>query len=432
MNAADKKIFSHRDSMNTVSFSFLFAAMLLATLGVKLWLSARQLRHVAQHRDHVPAQFAQKIPLAAHQKAADYTIAKTQFNMILLVVNTAVLVGFTLLGGLQWLSEQISYLAGDGMLYQLGLIVAVMLISSVIDLPFDYYKQFTLEEKFGFNKMKPALFFTDLIKNTVVSALIGLPLIWVILSVMEKAGDLWWLYAWGIWCVFQIFMLAFYQSVIAPLFNKFTPLEDTSLQTRIEGLMQRVGFASKGLFVMDGSRRSAHGNAYFSGFGAAKRIVFFDTLLARLAPSEIEAVLAHELGHFKLRHVIQRIAIVFALSLGFLALLGYLKNQLWFYQGLGVTPMLNASNDAMVLILFMLSLPVFTFLLSPLTSIRSRKQEFEADAFAAQHSNAQDLISALVKLYEDNASTLTPDPLHSAFYDSHPPASLRVQRLLTQ
>ena len=432
MNAADKTIFSHRDSMNTVSFSFLFAAMLLATLGVKLWLSARQLRHVAQHRDHVPAQFAQKIPLAAHKKAADYTISKTQFNMILLVVNTAVLVGFTLLGGLQWLSEQISYLAGDGMVYQLGLIVAVMLISSVIDLPFDYYKQFTLEEKFGFNKMKPALFFTDLIKNTVVSALIGLPLIWVILSVMEKAGDLWWLYAWGIWCVFQIFMLAFYQSVIAPLFNKFTPLEDTSLQTRIEGLMQRVGFASKGLFVMDGSRRSAHGNAYFSGFGAAKRIVFFDTLLARLAPSEIEAVLAHELGHFKLRHVIQRIAIVFALSLGFLALLGYLKNQLWFYQGLGVTPMLNASNDAMVLILFMLSLPVFTFLLSPLTSIRSRKQEFEADAFAAKHSNAQDLISALVKLYEDNASTLTPDPLHSAFYDSHPPASIRVQRLLTQ
>jgi STE24 endopeptidase len=348
------------------------------------------------------------------------------------VVNTAVLVGFTLLGGLQWLSEQISTLAGDGMVYQIGLIVAVMLISSVIDLPFDYYKQFTLEEKFGFNKMKPSLFFTDLIKNTVVSALIGLPLIWVILSVMEKAGDLWWLYAWGIWCVFQIFMLAFYQSVIAPLFNKFTPLEDASLQTRIEGLMQRVGFASKGLFVMDGSRRSAHGNAYFSGFGAAKRIVFFDTLLARLAPSEIEAVLAHELGHFKLRHVIQRIAIVFALSLGFLALLGYLKNQLWFYQGLGVTPMLNASNDAMVLILFMLSLPVFTFLLSPLTSIRSRKQEFEADAFAAQHSNAQDLISALVKLYEDNASTLTPDPLHSAFYDSHPPASIRVQRLLTQ
>ncbi len=417
--------------MNTASFSLLFAAMLLATLGVKLWLSTRQLRHVAQHRDHVPAQFAEKIPLAAHQKAADYTIAKTQFNMLLLVVNTAVLVGFTLLGGLQWLSEQVSLIAGDGMLYQLGLIVAVMLVSSVIDLPFDYYKQFTLEEKFGFNKMKPALFFTDLIKNTLVSALIGLPLIWVILTVMGKAGDLWWLYAWGIWCVFQIFMLGFYQSVIAPLFNKFTPLEDASLKTRIEGLMQRVGFASKGLFVMDGSRRSAHGNAYFSGFGAAKRIVFFDTLLARLAPSEIEAVLAHELGHFKLRHVIQRIAIVFTLSLGFLALLGYLKNQLWFYQGLGVTPMLNASNDAMVLILFMLSLPVFTFLLSPLTSIRSRKQEFEADAFAAQHSNAQDLISALVKLYEDNASTLTPDPLHSAFYDSHPPASVRVQRLLT-
>jgi STE24 endopeptidase len=416
--------------MDSQTFSYLFAAFLLATLTVKLWLSVRQLRHVLAHRDAVPVQFAEKIPLAAHQKAADYTVDKTRLKIVMLLVNAVMLVGFTLLGGLQWLSVQLIELAGPGMLYQIALLVAVMLISSVVDLPFDYYKQFTLEEKFGFNKMSRSLFFSDLLKNTVVGAAIGLPLVWVTLTLMEKAGELWWLYAWVLWCGFQVLMLGFYQTVVAPLFNKFTPLQDDSLRARIEGLMQRVGFASKGLFVMDGSRRSAHGNAYFSGFGAAKRIVFFDTLLSRLAPNEIEAVLAHELGHFKLHHVIKRIGVMFILSLGFLALLGFLKNQLWFYQGLGVTPMFNASNDAMALILFMFALPVFSFLLSPLTSISSRKHEFEADAFAAKHSSSQDLISALVKLYEDNASTLTPDPLHSAFYDSHPPASLRVERLL--
>jgi STE24 endopeptidase len=417
--------------MDPQSFSLLFAAFLLATLAVKLWLSSRHIRHIAQHRDAVPAQFAHKIPLAAHQKAADYTIAKTRLKIVLLVVNAAVLLGFTLLGGLQWLSMALFDVAGAGMVYQLGLIAAVTLIGSVVDLPFDYYKQFRLEEQFGFNKMTPGLFFSDMLKHTLVGAVIGLPLIWVTLALMEQAGALWWLYAWLIWCGFQIFMLGFYQNLIAPLFNKFTPLQDESLRSRIEGLMQRVGFASKGLFVMDGSRRSAHGNAYFSGFGAAKRIVFFDTLLSRLAPNEIEAVLAHELGHFKLNHVIQRIAVMFVISLGLLAVLGYLKNQVWFYQGLGVEPMMAASNDAMALILFMFALPVFTFLFSPVLSITSRKNEFEADAFAAKHSNSQDLISALVKLYEDNASTLTPDPLHSAFYDSHPPASVRVEKLLT-
>jgi STE24 endopeptidase len=417
--------------MDPQSFSLLFAAFLLATLAVKLWLSSRHIRHIAQHRDAVPAQFAHKIPLAAHQKAADYTIAKTRLKIVLLVVNAVVLLGFTLLGGLQWLSMALFDVAGAGMVYQLGLIAAVTLIGSVVDLPFDYYKQFRLEEQFGFNKMTPGLFFSDMLKHTLVGAAIGLPLIWVTLALMEKAGALWWLYAWLIWCGFQIFMLGFYQNLIAPLFNKFTPLQDESLRSRIEGLMQRVGFASKGLFVMDGSRRSAHGNAYFSGFGAAKRIVFFDTLLSRLAPNEIEAVLAHELGHFKLNHVIQRIVVMFVISLGLLAVLGYLKNQVWFYQGLGVEPMMAASNDAMALILFMFALPVFTFLFSPVLSITSRKNEFEADAFAAKHSNSQDLISALVKLYEDNASTLTPDPLHSAFYDSHPPASIRVEKLLT-
>ena len=416
--------------MDPQSFSLLFAAFLLATLAVKLWLSSRHIRHIAQHRDAVPAQFAHKIPLAAHQKAADYTIAKTRLKIVLLVVNAVVLLGFTLLGGLQWLSMALFDVAGAGMVYQLGLIAAVTVIGSVVDLPFDYYKQFRLEEEFGFNKMTPGLFFSDMLKHTLVGAAIGLPLLWVTLALMEQAGALWWLYAWLIWCGFQIFMLGFYQNLIAPLFNKFTPLQDESLRSRIEGLMQRVGFASKGLFVMDGSRRSAHGNAYFSGFGAAKRIVFFDTLLSRLAPNEIEAVLAHELGHFKLNHVIKRIGVMFIISLAFLALLGYLKNQVWFYQGLGVEPMMAASNDAMALILFMFALPVFTFLFSPVLSITSRKNEFEADAFAAKHSNSQDLISALVKLYEDNASTLTPDPLHSAFYDSHPPASIRVQKLL--
>jgi STE24 endopeptidase len=417
--------------MDPQSFSLLFAAFLLTTLGVKLWLSSRHIRHIAQHRNAVPQQFAHKIPLAAHQKAADYTIAKTRLKIVLLVVNAVVLLGFTLLGGLQWLSVALFNVAGSGMVYQLALIAAVTVIGSVIDLPFDYYKQFRLEEKFGFNKMTLGLFFSDMLKHTLVGAAIGLPLIWVTLTLMEKAGALWWLYAWLIWCGFQIFMLGFYQNLIAPLFNKFTPLQDESLRSRIEGLMQRVGFASKGLFVMDGSRRSAHGNAYFSGFGAAKRIVFFDTLLSRLAPNEIEAVLAHELGHFKLNHVVKRIAVMFVISLGLLALLGYLKNQVWFYQGLGVEPMMAASNDAMALILFMFALPVFVFLFSPVLSISSRKNEFEADAFAAKHSNSQDLISALVKLYEDNASTLTPDPLHSAFYDSHPPASIRVEKLLS-
>jgi STE24 endopeptidase len=416
--------------MDSHNFSFLFAAFLLATLAVKLWLASRHIRHVTRHRNTVPEQFATKIPLAAHQKAADYTVAKTRLKIVLLVVNAVVLIGFTLMGGLQWLADTLAPSVGTGMTYQIALIVAVAVISGLIDLPFDYYKQFRLEDRFGFNKMSPSLFFSDLVKSSFIGALIGLPLLWVTLTLMDQAGSLWWLYAWLLWCGFQLFMLGFYQSLIAPLFNKFTPLEDDSLRQRIEGLMKRVGFASKGLFVMDGSRRSAHGNAYFSGFGAAKRIVFFDTLLSRLAPNEIEAVLAHELGHFKLNHVIKRVVVMFVISLGFLALLGWLKNQAWFYTGLGVTPLMDGSNDAMALILFMFVLPVFTFLFSPLLSITSRKNEFEADAFAAAHSNSQDLISALVKLYEDNASTLTPDPLHSAFYDSHPPASVRVQKLL--
>jgi STE24 endopeptidase len=416
--------------MYSHAFSILFISFLAVTLIVRFWLGSRHIRHILAFRSAVPPQFAEKIPLAAHQKAADYTVAKTKLSMVMLLVSTAVLIGFTLLGGLQLLSVTLIKLTGSGMTYQIALLVAFGIISGLLDLPFDYYSQFVLEEKFGFNKMTLGLFITDMAKGALIGAAIGLPLIWVILTLMDKSGPMWWFYAWLVWSGFQLLMLVLYPSVIAPLFNKFTPLDDDSLRARIENLMQRVGFASKGLFVMDGSKRSAHGNAYFSGFGAAKRIVFFDTLISRLAPEEIEAVLAHELGHFKLKHIVKRIVVMFAISLGFLALLGYLKTQVWFYTGLGVEPMLGASNDAMALILFMLTLPVFTFLFSPLNSISSRKHEFEADAFAAKHTNAQNLVSALVKLYEDNASTLTPDPIHSAFYDSHPPATTRIKKLL--
>jgi STE24 endopeptidase len=417
--------------MYSLAFSILFVSLLVLTLAVRFWLASRHIRHVLRHRAAVPPEFAHTIPLAAHQKAADYTVAKTKFGLLGLLINTLVLVGFTLLGGLQWLSVAVYQHTGPGMTYQLALMAGFALITGLIDLPFDYYKQFGMEQRFGFNKMTPGLFFADLLKGVALGAVIGLPLVWVVLTLMAKAGDLWWLYAWFVWSAFQLLMMVLFPTVIAPLFNKFTPLADEALKARIEGLMARVGFASKGLFVMDGSKRSAHGNAYFSGFGANKRIVFFDTLLARLAPQEIEAVLAHELGHFKLKHIIKRIAIMFALSLAFLALLGYLKTRLWFYTGLGVDPLLlpGQNNDAMVLLLFMLVLPVFTFLLGPLTSLSSRKHEFEADAFAARHTDANDLVSALVKMYEDNASTLTPDPLHSAFYDSHPPASVRIRHL---
>jgi STE24 endopeptidase len=415
--------------MSSLGFSVLFVTFLVLTLGLRFWLASRHIRHVARHRVQVPAEFAAKIPLDAHQKAADYTVARTRIGLASLLFNSAVLIGFTLFGGLQALSTVLLHAFGPGMLHQMSLVVAFAVISGVLDLPFDYYRQFVLESRFGFNKMTVGLWLGDMVKGVLVGAAIGLPLLWVVLTLMDKTGSLWWFYAWLVWSGFQLLMMVLYPTVIAPLFNKFTPLKDDGLKARIEGLMARVGFASKGLFVMDGSKRSAHGNAYFSGFGANKRIVFFDTLLERLAPQEIEAVLAHELGHFKLKHIVKRIVVLFAISLGFLALLGYLKEQAWFYAGLGVQPLLGASNDAMALILFALVLPVFTFVLSPLSSITSRKHEFEADAFAARHTDARDLVSALVKMYEDNASTLTPDPLHSAFYDSHPPASVRIRHL---
>jgi len=415
--------------MSSFGFSVVFVVFFVLTLGLRFWLATRHIRHVARHRAAVPAEFAPKVTLAAHQKAADYTVAKTRLGIVSMLWGGAVLIMFTLLGGLQLLSLALVPLVQPGLWHQFALVVAFAIISGLLDLPLDWYRQFVLEQRFGFNKMTRRLWWSDQLKGALVGAVIGLPLLWVVLTLMEKSGDLWWFYTWLVWSGFQLLMLAIYPSLIAPLFNKFTPLEDVTVKERIEALMQRVGFASRGLFVMDGSKRSAHGNAYFSGFGRAKRIVFFDTLLSRLEPHEIEAVLAHELGHFKLRHIVKRIVVMFALSLAFLALLGYLKNQAWFYTGLGVLPFMNASNDGMALVLFMLVLPIFTFPLAPLSSITSRKHEFEADAFAAKHTDHRFLVSALVKMYEDNASTLTPDPLHSAFYDSHPPAAVRVKHL---
>ncbi|WP_116136406.1 M48 family metallopeptidase [Trinickia diaoshuihuensis] len=416
--------------MPALDFTVLFAAMVVAMVATKLWLASRQIRFVAARKDAVPAQFADTIPLAAHRRAADYTVVRTRLSMLEIIVGAAVLVGLTLLGGVQVLHHAIVGWLGEGYAGQIALVAAVVVITSAIDLPFDYYRQFVVEERFGFNRMTRAIFFADLAKGAALGAAFGLPLLFVVLWLMGRAGGLWWLWAWAVIVGFQLLVLVLYPTLIAPLFNKFEPLADQALAHRIEALMKRCGFAAKGLFVMDGSRRSAHGNAYFTGFGAGKRIVFFDTLLARLTGSEIEAVLAHELGHFKRRHVTKRMLVTFAITLGLLALLGWLSGRTWFYEGLGVRPSMTGSNDALALVLFFLALPVFMFFVTPLGSLTSRKHEFEADAFAASQTDAHQLVSALVKLYEDNASTLTPDPLYTAFYYSHPPASQRIERLL--
>ncbi|MFP3584261.1 M48 family metallopeptidase [Paraburkholderia sp. SIMBA_055] len=416
--------------MPTLYLTVLFVVAVVAMVGTKLWLASRQIRFVARHREQVPSQFAGTIALTAHQRAADYTVERTRLTMIEIIVGAAVLIGLTLLGGVQALDLAITDWLGRGYIGQIALVAAVIAITSAIDLPFDYYRQFVIEQRFGFNRMSKRIFVVDRLKGVLLGAAFGLPLLFVVLWLMNQAGSFWWLWTWIVWVVFQMLVLVLYPSFIAPLFNKFEPLKDEALKSRIEALMKRCGFAAKGLFVMDGSRRSAHGNAYFTGFGAAKRIVFFDTLLARLSGSEIEAVLAHELGHFKRRHVIKRMLVTFAISLAMLALLGWLTQQVWFYEGLGVRPSLIGGNSGLALVLFFLALPVFVFFVTPLGSLTSRKHEFEADAFAATQTDAQDLVNALVKLYEDNASTLTPDPLYTAFYYSHPPASQRIDRLL--
>jgi STE24 endopeptidase len=411
-------------------FTVAFAIALLASVATRLWLATRQARHVVRHRGAVPAQFAERIPLAAHQRAADYTVARVRLGIVETVIGAAALVGFTLFGGIAAIADLLRAWLPDAPFSRAVLLVgAVGAIGGAIDLPLAWYRQFGLEKRFGFNRMTPALFFADLAKGTLLAVALGTPLLVAVLWLMERAGDAWWLWAWAVWVAFNLAVLVLYPTVIAPLFNKFVPLEAGPVRERVERLLARCGFASKGLFVMDGSRRSAHGNAYFTGFGRSKRIVFFDTLLARLDADEIEAVLAHELGHFRHRHIVKRIVASFAISLAGLWLLGWLSRQPWFYQGLGATPQPGDLLGGYALLLFFLAMPVFTFVLQPLGSWLSRRHEFEADAFAASQSSARDLSRALVKLYEDNASTLTPDPVHSAFYDSHPPAAIRLARL---
>jgi STE24 endopeptidase len=414
----------------SMTLTLTFTALLLTGLILKLWLSSRQIRHVAQHRDHVPEAFKQTISISAHQKAADYTIAKARLGVLDMAIGTTALVGWTLLGGLSWLNQTLVDWLGGGMLQQLVLLVTFAFIGGLIDLPLTLYQTFVLEERFGFNKMTLKLWLLDLLKSSLVGMLVGLPIVWLILWMMGATGALWWLWAWSVWMGFNLLLLVIYPTLIAPMFNKFAPLEDETLKARVTALMQRCGFSAKGLFVMDGSKRSAHANAYFTGFGAAKRVVFYDTLLAKLSPAEVDAVLAHELGHFKHKHVIKRIVSMFAMSLVGFGLLGWLALQPWFYTGLGVQPNLSGANDALALLLFMLAMPVFSFFIAPLSAVFSRKHEFEADAYAVAHTSGQDLSTALLKLYEDNASTLTPDPVFVKFYYSHPAASERLARML--
>jgi STE24 endopeptidase len=409
-----------------------FAAALVLSLLLKFWLASRQIRHVARHRGAVPEAFSTSITLAAHQKAADYTITKARLGLVELALGAVVLLGWTLLGGLQALNQALLAWLGSmgGLTQQLALLVSFAVINGIVDLPVTLYQTFVIEERFGFNKMTLRLWLVDLLKSTLVGALVGLPLAALVLWLMGAAGSLWWLWTWGVWMGFNLLLLLIYPTFIAPLFNKFQPLEDESLKSRVTALMARCGFAAKGLFVMDGSRRSAHANAYFTGFGAAKRVVFYDTLLKQLHPTEVEAVLAHELGHFKHKHIVKRIAALFALSLAGFALLGWLSTRTWFYTGLGAAPNMNgAPNDALALLLFLLAVPVFSFFTTPLLAQLSRRHEFEADAYAVAQTSGPDLSAALLKLYQDNASTLTPDPLYAKFYYSHPPASERLARM---
>jgi len=418
--------------MTALVVSLVFACALLATLLVQFWLARRQMRHVWAHRDVVPAAFVGTVTPDAHRRAADYTLAKGRFGLLRAAASAAVLLAWTLLGGLDalngWMLDAVRPSWGP-MTYQLALIAAFALVGGLIELPFEWFGTFRIEQRFGFNRMTLGMWVADALKGAAVGALVGLPLVALILWLMGKAGSLWWLWAWGAWMAFNLALLVVYPTLIAPIFNKFQPLQDDSLKARVQTLMQRCGFAAKGLFVMDGSRRSAHANAYFTGLGAAKRVVFYDTLLARLTPGEVEAVLAHELGHFKHRHVLKRIVTVFAFSFAGLALLGWLSSRSAFYAGLGVQPNMGTPNDALALLLFMLALPSFTFFVSPLMTHFSRRHEFEADSYACVQADGRDLANALLKLHEDNASTLTPDPLYVRFYYSHPPASERLAAL---
>lgn len=410
------------------SFTILFLAMLALSLLIRLWLSQRQISHIRAHRASVPGAFAGKIGLDEHQKAADYTITKTRFGRLPMFYDAVLLLLWTLAGGLEWLNQSVLAYDLGPIMTGIAVMLAFMLISSLLELPFSIYSTFVIEERFGFNRTTVKTFIIDMIKGGVVALILGVPLLWTILWLMEQSGELWWIYAWIVWTSFSLFIMWVYPTLIAPIFNKFEPLEEGDTLNRIKQLLHRCGFSSNGIFVIDGSRRSSHGNAYFSGFGRNKRIVFFDTLLKMLNDDQLEAVLAHELGHFKKKHIIKGMLISIATSFVALAVLAWIMQKDWFYTALGV----STPSTYMALLLFALVLPVFTFILHPVMSLFSRKNEFEADAFAAQQTRAEHLIHALVGLYKENASTLTPDPLYSAFYDSHPPAPVRIAHLNTQ
>src|SRR5437868_3812165 len=408
------------------ALTWVFLAALALASGTRLWLGARQIRHVQAHRDAVPASFNSTIGLSAHQKAADYTSAKTRLGMLDVLINAATLLVFTLGGLLQWLVEAWSRACAAGSIaHGTALLLSIVLIQSLIALPLAAYRTFGIEARFGFNRMTVRLFIADLMKHTLVGLALGVPLLIAALRLMGKMGAYWWLYVWLVWVGYSAVLVMLYPALIMPLFNKFTPITEGELAARVARLLERCGFKSNGLFLMDGSKRSSHGNAFFTGFGAAKRIVLFDTLVSRLQPPEVEAVLAHELGHYRLHHIAKQMVLSAAISLAVLWLLGQLIDRDWFYAGLGV----RTPTAAAALALFMMVLPEFLFFLQPLTSRYSRRREYEADAYAVNHASSQELERALVKLYQDNAATLTPDPLHSAFYDSHPPAAMRIARL---
>ena len=406
-------------------FTLLFLLMLAVSLTLRFWLSQRQINHVLAHQAEVPTAFAGKISLPEHQKAADYTITKTRFGRLPMLYDAGLLLLWTLGGGLDWLDQTVRALGYSEIVTGIIVLLGFALISSLLDLPFSIYSTFVIEEKFGFNRTTPKTFVIDMLKGAMLGFVIGAPLLYVILWLMQQMGDMWWIYTWIVLTAFSLLMMWIYPTWIAPLFNKFEPLEDGETLKRIKSLLERCGFSSNGVFVIDGSKRSSHGNAYFSGFGKNKRIVFYDTLLKMLDDDQLEAVLAHELGHFKKKHIVQGMLISFATTFIGLAILAWLMKNDWFYHALGV----STPSTYMALLLFMIVSPVFTFILSPLMSMFSRKNEFEADAFAAEQTDARNLITALVGLYRENASTLTPDPLYSAFYDSHPPAPVRIAHL---
>lgn len=406
-------------------FTYLFLTFFALGLALRGWLNARQVRHVQAHRDTVPDAFSGVVSPEDHSKAADYTVAKARVGRWDMLISAVLLLVFTLGGGIDWLDQL--WRGADLHPYLLGtaVILSVLLLSAIAELPLSAYSTFVLEERFGFNRSTPGLFVADLFKGLALMLVLGVPLLLATLWFMSASGDFWWLWVWALWMGFSLFLTWAFPTFIAPLFNKFSPLEDAALRARIESLLDRCGFRSSGIFVMDGSKRSAHGNAYFTGVGRSKRIVFFDTLMEDLTHDEIEAVLAHELGHFKRKHVMKRLAVSAVTSLLALALLGWLIDKTWFYTALGI----SVPSNYAALLIFLLVLPVFTYPLTPLGSLFSRRHEFEADEFAVEHAQAAALESALVNLYRENASTLTPDPLHSAFYDSHPPATTRIGRL---